>query len=119
MTDTLQATDDQAASVATAPRISKEYIEDMIAEEWYMTGDVFVDACQGFQGNTQQYGHLTLCMLRCANGFMVVGESAPMNPANFNEELGRKLAYENAFRKLWPLFAFARMQDELLHDKGN
>ena len=29
-----------------------------------------------------------------------------MNPENYNEEIGNKIAYDNAFRQLWPLFGF-------------
>ena len=32
--------------------------------------------------------------------------------ANFNAELGRKLAYEDAIRQLWPLMGFA-LRDKL------
>jgi hypothetical protein len=41
------------------------------------------------------------------NGFIVIGHSAPASPENFNAELGRKFAYENAIRQLWPLMGFA------------
>ena len=37
------------------------------------------------------------------NGFKVVGKSAPASPENFDPEKGRELAYEDAFRQLWPL----------------
>lgn len=45
----------------------------------------------------------TICVLTMANGFEVVGQSACVDPANFNYELGKKYAYENAFNKLYEL----------------
>jgi hypothetical protein len=55
---------------------------------------------------------LSVCMLVMRNGFTVIGTSAPASPENFNAELGRKLAYENAIRQLWPLMGFA-LRDKL------
>ena len=45
----------------------------------------------------------TICSLEMVNGFSVRGESACVDPANFDEALGRGIAYENAFQKLWQL----------------
>lgn len=45
----------------------------------------------------------TICSLTLENGFVVIGESSCAEPANFNEELGRKLAYARALEKVWPL----------------
>lgn len=47
--------------------------------------------------------HMTLCVLRLKNGFAVVGTSAPVDPANFNADLGRQLARADAIRQIWPL----------------
>lgn len=41
------------------------------------------------------------------NGFTVIGKSVPASPANFDAQLGRKLAYEDAVRQIWPLMGFA------------
>ena len=45
----------------------------------------------------------TICNIEMANGFSVRGESACVDPKNFDEAIGRKIAYDNAFDKLWPL----------------
>lgn len=55
---------------------------------------------------------LTACLLTLKNGFSVTGESACAVPANFDEELGRKIARDNAKQKLWPLLGF-RLRDAL------
>lgn len=49
---------------------------------------------------------VTLCSLTLDNGYSVRGESACVNPANYNREIGERVAYDNAFRQLWPLFGF-------------
>lgn len=50
------------------------------------------------------------------NGFTVTGESACASPENFNAEIGRKIARENAVNKVWPLMGYALKQR--LHDEG-
>jgi hypothetical protein len=50
---------------------------------------------------------LTICVLTLKNGFTVTGESACASPENFNAELGRKIARQNAVDKVWPLMGYA------------
>ena len=45
----------------------------------------------------------TICVLTLNNGFEVVGQSACVDPHNFDKGLGEKYAYENAFEKVWEL----------------
>ena len=54
---------------------------------------------------------LTVCMLRIDNGYTVCGESGCADPRNFDAQLGRDLARQAAFNKLWPLFGFALAED--------
>lgn len=71
-----------------APRLTPEHINDQIlAEAFYV-----------FPGTT-----LTVCALTLRNGFNVTGESAAASPANFDAELGRKIARDNARNKIWAL----------------
>ncbi len=49
---------------------------------------------------------VTVCSITLDNGYSVRGESACVDPANYNQQIGEKIAYEAAFRKLWPLFGF-------------
>lgn len=76
-----------------APRVTKEYIESRISK---LDGVTYHRI-----GET-----VTLCNIRLDNGFSVRGESACVNPANYNEEIGNKIAYDNAFRQLWSPFGF-------------
>ena len=50
---------------------------------------------------------VTVCCLSLKNGFTVVGESACASPENFNEELGREIAFDNAKQQIWKLEGYA------------
>lgn len=82
----------------TAPRITPEHIESLIVSEQYNV----------FEGTT-----FTSCLLTLKNGFTVHGESACASPENFDPELGRKIARDNAKNKIWMLEGY------LLRDKLN
>jgi len=45
----------------------------------------------------------TICVLTLLNGFTVVGKSACADPANFNKDLGAKIAFQDAERQIWSL----------------
>jgi len=46
---------------------------------------------------------VTICQLELLNGFSVRGESACVDPQNFDSELGEEHAFQDAFSKLWQL----------------
>lgn len=69
-----------------APRLTPAHIDDTIVHEQYHV----------FPGTT-----LTVCCLTLRNGFNVTGESAAASPENFDENIGRKIAFENARNKIW------------------
>lgn len=48
-------------------------------------------------------GKSTLCMLTLENGYTIKGLSACVDAANFDMNIGRKIAYEDAIRQIWPL----------------
>jgi hypothetical protein len=52
-------------------------------------------------------GTVTIASIALDNGFSVRGESACVNPENYDQQIGERIAYDNAFAKLWPLFGFA------------
>lgn len=79
----------------TAERVTPEHIDKVIASAQYHV----------FEGTT-----LTVCALQLVNGYVVTGESAAANPANFDEEIGRKIAYENARQKIWALEGYLLRQ---------
>lgn len=52
-------------------------------------------------------GTMTLCILTVDNGFQLTGTSACADPANYRQDVGEKIARDNAERQLWPLLGFA------------
>jgi len=104
--EALKATEAECAEGRTAPRVSLADIEAKIAEEHYVVGAQAVNAAGGFSAYAS-LDTLTLCMLVMDNGFVLIGKSAPASVDNFDPMLGRKLAYEDAIRQVWPLMGFA------------
>jgi hypothetical protein len=109
----------------TAPRITPADIEAAIASENYFTaahGAWGAAADQAKQDDRSTFGYhcpeslsyLTFCVLVLQNGFTVTGESACASPENFNVEIGRKIARQNAVQKIWPLMGYELKQR--LHD---
>lgn len=52
----------------------------------------------------------TVCQITLENGFTVVGSSACVDPAVFNVATGEKIAFDNAFEKLWDLEGYLLKQ---------
>ncbi len=104
----IQVTDQEAAAVAKAPRVALADIEAAISCRYDITAD---RAIAGMPDHPS-LKLLSICILVMNNGFAVIGKSAPAAADNFNAELGRKFAYEDAIRQLWPLMGFA-LRDKL------
>ena len=114
MMDSLEITDAESAAVAVAPRVTLDSMKKKIVREFYINGG---EAALIFDQHTGRNGPLdpeikslevlTICILVMANGFTLIGKAAPASPENFNAELGRKFAYEDAIRKIWPLEGYA------------
>jgi hypothetical protein len=106
------ATDDSAiereiqAKGKTAERVKPSDIEANVAGEYsFVVGKVLKDAPVMDALNL-----LTICVLVLRNGFTVTGESACASPENFDEEIGRKIARQNAVQKIWPLMGYELKQ---------
>ncbi|WP_440966129.1 Gp49 family protein [Massilia sp. GER05] len=105
----------------TAPRVTPADIEANIASAHYFTahagviGDMFaaglIDDPDG-HNLPPTLGLLTFCVLTLRNGFTVTGESACASPENFDAEIGRNIARQNAVQKIWPLMGY-QLRDEL------
>lgn len=62
-------------------------------------------------------GHRVItCHFKMDNGFVVWGKnsSTSIDPANFDEELGKKLAYDKTFSQLWELEAYRAVVEKQL-----
>jgi hypothetical protein len=93
----LQLGDDQAAAVQKSPnRVTLASIEDKVVTVEYV--------------NPATAPEFTVAIMRLQNGYAVLGQSACADPANFNEELGRKFAREDALRKVWALEGYLLRQ---------
>lgn len=53
---------------------------------------------------------VTVCLLRLANGYTATGESACVDPANFDVALGKKIAYSRALDKIFQLEGYLLKQ---------
>lgn len=78
-----------------APRLTPALIDGAIVSEQYHV----------FAGTT-----MTVCALTLRNGYIVTGESAAASPENFNQEIGRKIARDNARNKIWALEGYLLRQ---------
>jgi len=88
----------------TAPRITPADIEANIAAEHFFTAGQALRALD--HPTSDEFNLLTFCVIKLNNGFTVTGESACASPENFDAEIGRKIARENAIQKVWPLMGY-------------
>lgn len=93
------------AKANKAPRVTPDHIAACIASEWYINAAAGVprDNFHAPVPAEHPLRQLTFCVLVLRNGFTVTGESACASPENFNEEIGRRIARENAVAKIWQL----------------
>ncbi len=106
------------AKANAAPRVTPADIEAEIASVHYFTaadGQVGAVARSTIEDAwdvevAAPLELLTFCVLVLRNGFTVTGESACASPENFNAEIGRRIARENAVAKLWTLLGFSLRQ---------
>jgi hypothetical protein len=61
---------------------------------------------------------VTLCLLTMANGIIIVGKSACVDPDNFDKFKGEQLALEDAKKQIWPLEGYL-LAESLQHWKDN
>lgn len=71
-----------------APRLTPEKIDNQIkyVEYWRVP-------------NTTS----TVCAMVLQNNFVVIGKSAAASLANFDEEIGKQIAYQDAREQIWQL----------------
>lgn len=78
-------------SACPGERVTLEYMQSRIASKDFT---VLPDST------------VTICNITLDNGYSVRGESACVDPANFNRGIGQHYAEKQAVDKLWPLFGF-------------
>ena len=137
MTTTDQSIEQEIiAKGKTAARVTPADLQANIASEHYFTageGVIGAFAAGEFQSKTgdavlprgaahpellkDSLNLLTFCVLVLRNGFTVTGESACASPENFDAEIGRKIARQNAEQKIWPLMGYA-LKEQLSQASG-
>ena len=78
-----------------APRLTPAHIDSVIRAI-----DYIVLPC----------GRTTICQLTLMNGYTITGESASVSKENFNEAIGKEIAYNNARDKIWMLEGYLLKQ---------
>lgn len=64
-------------------------------------------------GDYFTHGTLTICVLTLQNGFKVIGQSACIDPRNFDAEIGRTYARKNAEQQIWALEGYALANNQM------
>lgn len=84
-----------------APRLTPDHIDNCIkyCEYWVVP-------------NTTT----TVCAMILQNNFVIVGKSAAASMANFDKEIGKKIAYDNAREQIWALEGY--LLKERLYAQG-
>lgn len=86
-----------------APRLTPSHIDSAIKEVYYH-----------IVPNTT----VTVCCLTLMNGFNVIGYSASASKDNFDESIGREIAYTNAREHIWQLEGYL-LKDRLYKMENN
>jgi len=93
---------ESAIAAQPYPKVTKDSIEAKVAKVDYL---VLPDST------------VTLCNITLKNGYSVRGESACVDPRNFNVEIGKGLAYKQAFDRLWPLEGYL-LAERRMYENG-
>jgi hypothetical protein len=110
----------RSEAAAEPPRVTESDIEANIAYEVsFVALDAIDDMIQRGRGvrppnyqARQTLRIITLCLMVLRNGFKIVGTSAPVSEENFDPDLGRKFAREDALRQIGPFMGYA-LRDRL------
>lgn len=121
--NTKAVTEAELQDKCSAPRVTLEALQSNIVREVYFTA---ADGINGeHEGSPDDYVEpsqsmelLTFCVLELKNGFTVTGESACADPANFDADLGRRLARKQAEGKIWPLMGY-ELRSQLASQREN
>jgi len=86
-----------------APRLTPDRINDCIIEKYY---------------HIIPNSTMTICVLTLQNGFQVIGHSAAASKENFDKDLGKKIAFDNAKKQIWQLEGYL-LKQKLFEEKNN
>ena len=103
-------TESELKARSLAPRVTEKELRDNIATVNFI--NVGKAIARTDEPDHESHHLLTLCILALQNGFTVVGQSACVSRENYDEEIGQRIAYEDAKRQVWPLMGYA-LRDQL------
>src|SRR6185312_6542709 len=83
----------------TAPRLTPKHIDDQIVSVVSGRASVLF----GDSPHSAALECLTICVVTLKNGFTLVGKSACASPENYDEHIGRQIAYDDARKQIWAL----------------
>lgn len=81
-----------------------------------VTPDEVAAAIKGEDYTVLPDGRTTICTLTLDNGFTVRGESSVVCAENFDADIGRKVARENAVGQVWRFLGF-RLAERLHRER--
>ena len=81
----------------TAPRLTPEDVDNAIKYAMYWRVP-----------NTTT----TVCAMTLQNNYVLIGKSASVSMANFNQEMGEQIAYQNAREQIWAVLGYS-LRDKL------
>jgi hypothetical protein len=84
-------------------KVTEEYMQSKIRDAWYYqpAGTTF-----------------TICVLTLDNGILISGDSACLNPEDFDAEVGKLIARQEAITKLWFAEGFHRAEMAMLAEQA-
>lgn len=82
---------------STAPRVTEAEVLGSIANKEFIKVNE---------------GTLTICVLTLHNGWQVTGESACADLRNYKQDVGERISYDNAVKKIWAFLGFV-LRDKL------
>lgn len=90
----------------TAPKVTMQQIETEIEDEFYITAAQCTPACPS-EAVFQALSRVTLCVITMRNNTVSVGVNyGTISPENYDPELGRQMAREEAIRPIWGFLGY-------------
>lgn len=103
-------------------KVTEELIESRIVGKYFFNlGEAVNSTCtEVAPKDLARMSLVTKCVLVLENGYTIVGHSACVDPAIYNEQLGQQYAYKNAIDKIWALEGYVlanQMHEQALNQE--
>jgi len=84
-----------------APRLTPDLIDSLIVSRHFFNAYDAAGKPGGVNADFSSLETLTFCVLVLKNGTTVTGESNCVSAENFDAEIGKKIAFDNARNEIW------------------